>query len=310
MNSAGNFFTDTMETSSRILDPKILARFGSLSLVARTIVEGFISGLHRSIHKGASIEFAEHRQYVAGDDPRYLDWKVYGRSDRLYIREFREETNLKAYIIFDASNSMNYSSDENTITKFTYARCLAGCLSYLMMKQNDSTGLVVFDSDIKEFIKPLSTRSHFHFLIEKLENLKTGKDTNIGQTLHKIANLIKRRSLIILISDLFDDQDSVIKGLAHFRHKHHEVIVFHIIDEAEMEFPFEGFKDFIDMETNERITVDSQTIRTAYKNVFNQFLSFYQKSCSERDINYARAITQTPFDHFLYHFLQLRSQAF
>lgn len=300
--------TAKMENSSKILDPKILARFGNLTLIAKTIVEGFISGLHKSIHKGASIEFAEHRQYVVGDDPRYLDWKLYGRTDRLFVKEFREETNLKAYILLDASNSMNYSSDSSIVPKFIYAKCLAGCLSYLMMKQNDSTGLVVFDTKIKDFIKPSSTRSHFHFLIEKIENLDTGKDTNIGETLNNIANIIKRRSLIILISDLFDDQDSVIKGLSHFRHKHHEVIVFHIIDPAEMEFPFEGFRDFIDMETNERITVDGKTVRSLYQKVFNQFLSFYKSACAERDINYAMAITKTPFDYFLYHFLQLRSR--
>jgi len=297
-----------MENSSKILDPKILARFANLSLVAKTIVEGFISGLHRSIHKGASIEFAEHRQYAVGDDPRYLDWKVYGRTDRLYIREFREETNLKAYILLDASNSMNYSFSPDTITKFVYAKCLAGCLAYLMMKQNDSTGLVVFDSEIRNFIKPSSTRSHFHYLIENIENLETEKDTNIGETLHKIANLIKRRSLIILISDLFDDQDAVIKGLAHFKHRHHEVIVLHVLDKAEIDFPFENFKDFIDMETNQKIPVDGQAIRNAYTRVFNQFLSFYQKACSERNINYTRAVTQTPFDYFLYNFLQLRSR--
>ena len=297
-----------MENSSKILDPKILARFANLSLVAKTIVEGFISGLHRSIHKGASIEFAEHRQYAVGDDPRYLDWKVYGRTDRLYIREFREETNLKAYILLDASNSMNYSFSPDTITKFVYAKCLAGCLAYLMMKQNDSTGLVVFDSEIRNFIKPSSTRSHFHYLIENIENLETEKDTNIGETLHKIANLIKRRSLIILISDLFDDQDAVIKGLAHFKHRHHEVIVLHVLDKAEIDFPFENFKDFIDMETNQRIPVDGQAIRNTYTRVFNQFLSFYQKACSERNINYTRAVTQTPFDYFLYNFLQLRSR--
>lgn len=298
-----------MEKSSRILDPEILARFGNISLVAKTIVEGFISGLHRSIHKGASIEFAEHRQYSVGDDPKYLDWKVYGRTDRLYIREFREETNLKSYILLDSSNSMNYSSQPDTITtKFIYAKCLAICLSYIMMKQNDSTGLVIFDSEIQNFIKPSSTRQHFHFLIENIENTEAGKDTDIGKTIHKIANLIKRRSLIILISDLFDDQDAVIKGLAHFKHKHHEIIVFHLLDKAEIEFPFEGFKDFIDMETNERIPVDVRAIRNTYRNVFNQFLSFYQKACSERDINYARALTSMPFDYFLYHFLQLRSR--
>lgn len=300
----------TMERSSKILDPKILARFGNLSLIAKTIVEGFISGLHRSIHKGASIEFAEHRQYVSGDDPKYLDWKVYGRTDRLYIREFREETNLKAYILLDASNSMNYTWKQDTLTKFIYSKCLAGCLSYLMMKQNDSTGFVAFDSDIKNFIKPSSTRTHFHFLIENIENLETGNDTNIGETLHKIASIIKRRSLIILISDLFDDQDSVVNGLAHFKHRHHEVVVFHVIDMAEWDFPFEGFKDFIDMETKERIPVDCQAIRKEYKNVFNQFISFYQKACSERDISYVKAITQTPFDYFLYNFLQLRSRSF
>jgi len=297
-----------MNKPLRIIDPDILTKFGNLPFIAKTVVEGFISGLHRSIHKGSSVEFAEHREYVQGDDPKYLDWKLYGRTDRLYVREFREETNLKAYIILDISNSMNYTSQPQFITKFRYAQCLAGCLGYLMMKQNDATGLVVFDSDVKKFIKPSSTKAHFHFLVDNLENIKPGKDTNIGEILHKIANHIRRRSLIILISDLFDEQDSVMRGLTHFKYKHHELIVFHVIDRGEMEFPFDGFRDFVDMETDERISVDATTIRAAYQKIFKEFLSFYQKGCSEMGINYARAITQTPFDYFLYQFLEMRSQ--
>ncbi|HDN97886.1 MAG TPA: DUF58 domain-containing protein, partial [bacterium] len=215
-----------MENRKKLLDPKFLAKISNLYLVARTVVEGFISGLHRSLYKGFSVEFFEHREYSAGDDLRYLDWKVFARTDRLYLKTFREETNVKGYILLDTSASMGYRSKE--ISKLEYGIFLSASLSYLMISQKDAVGLITFDKDIKSFIKPMSTTFHLHTLIENLKNLKPGRETSLSDVLNKIATAIKRRSLIILISDLFDEPESVMKGLSHFKSKHHEIIVFHI----------------------------------------------------------------------------------
>ena len=293
-----------MEKPTKLLDPKVLTKLSNLYLVAKTVVEGFISGLHKSLHKGFSVEFSEHREYVPGDDLRYLDWKVFGRTDRLYIKVYREETNLQSYILLDTSNSMNYKS--NSLSKLEYGVFLAASLGYLMVSQKDAVGLTTFDSEIKNFIKPAATTSHLHYFIENLKNVKPGKKTSLGDVLNKIAPYIKRRSLIILISDLFDDPEKVIKGLAHFRHKHHEVIVFQILDPAEIQFPFNGDYEFVDMETGERVKTDTSYIKNTYKNVFQEFLSQYRKSCSENNISYVKAVTETPFDYFLYRYLTRR----
>ena len=294
-----------MEKTGSILDPKALAKLSSLTLIARTVVEGFISGLHRSLHKGASVEFSEHREYTPGDDPRYLDWKVYGRTDRLYIKDFREETNLKSYILLDASNSMKYGGE---LRKLDYAIFLAASLGYLMVRQKDAVGLVVFDSRVRKFIKPSATTNHFHFLIENLKNVEPGERTALGEVLHHAATHVRRRGLIILISDLFDEPEQVMKGLSHFKHKHHEVIVFHVLDRKESEFPFEGYRDFVDMETGERVPADAFAVRNAYRHVFREFLSYYQRNCADANMSYARAFTDESFDRFLYRYLTARSK--
>ncbi|HNQ35519.1 MAG TPA: DUF58 domain-containing protein, partial [bacterium] len=220
-----------MAEDRRLLDPAVLARLSNLYLVARTVVEGSLTGLHRSLHKGSSVEFAEHREYAPGDDPRYLDWRVFGRTDRLYVKTFREETNLKSLILLDASGSMAYRG--RGLSKLEYAVYLAAGLSYLMVNQKDAVGLMVFDSAVRRMVKPASTSRHLHHLLEQLQVTAAAETTNLGEVLHTIAARARRRSLIILISDLLDDPERVLKGLVHFRHKYHEVLVFQVLDPVE-----------------------------------------------------------------------------
>ncbi len=290
----------------KILDPKVLAKLSNLYLVARTVVEGFIAGVHRSIYKGFSVEFFEHREYSPGDDLKYLDWKVFGRTDRLSLKTFREETNLESYILLDISNSMNYKSAQ--VSKLEYGTFLAASLSYLMLKQRDAVGLVTFDSQVRTLIKPSSSPLQLHHLIENLKKIESRERTSIGEVLHKIARNIKRRSLIILISDLLDRPNEIINGLTHFIHKHHEVIVFHILDSAELSFPFRGQYEFVDSETKEKVRADALSIKPVYQKLFQDFLDFYKKSCAERKIEYARAVTETPLNQFLYQYLSRRAQ--
>ncbi len=294
------------QVSSSIFDPKVLSRLSGLYLVAKTVVEGFITGLHRSMHRGFSVEFAGHREYVAGDDLRYFDWKVFGRTDRSYIKVFREETNVKTHILLDISQSMDYSSHQ--VSKKQYAVWLAASLSYLLISQKDAVGLILFDTEIRKMVKPGSTSTHLRQILTALENLPEGKKTSLASVLHLIAPNIKRRSLIILISDLFDEPEAVIRGLAHFRHHHHEIIVFHILDQAEVEFPFSGQFQFLDMETGEKIDVDSLSLQAGYRQAITDFLLRYQRQCSATNISYARTVTQNPFDHFLYHYLSVRAK--
>ncbi|MCM8769605.1 MAG: DUF58 domain-containing protein [Candidatus Omnitrophica bacterium] len=297
---------NAQQRPSGLLDPRVMGKFSGLYLVAKTVVEGFISGLHKSLYRGFSIEFAGHREYTAGDDLRYLDWKVFGRTDRTYVRVFREETNVKTHILLDISRSMEYTS--GSITKKQYGIWLAACLSYLMISQKDAVGLILLDSDIRRQIKPGSTTVHLHHLLSQLENLPLGKTTSLAAVLHRIALNIKRRSLIILISDLFDEPDKVINGLVHFRHHHHEVIVFQILDAAELDFSFSGHFQFVDMESGEKMDGDSLALSAGYRQAVQSFLRHYQRQCSANNISYARAVTETPFDYFLYQYLNLRAR--
>lgn len=290
--------------NNNIFDPGLLVKFSNLPLIAKTVVEGFISGLHRSPHRGFSVEFSEHREYTPGEDLRYLDWKIFGRTDRFYIKVYKEETNLKAYILLDISNSMNYGS--KSVAKLQYGVMLASILSYLMIKQKDAVGLVTFDTEIKDFIKPMSTVSHLQNLFGSLERITPGGETSVGSILKKIALNIKKRSLIILLSDLMDEQNTIIKGLSNFRHHHHEVIVLHLLDPAEIKLPFDGDCEFRDMESGEKIPASVPYIKNTYQKLLQEFLDSLRKRCGENRIEYAMTTTDINFDYFLYHYLKLR----
>jgi len=292
----------------RYLEPDALARLGRMNIVAKYVVEGFITGLHRSPYKGFSVEFAEHREYLPGDDIKDIDWLVYGRTDRFYVKQYEEETNLRSHILLDASGSMNYKADGAKLSKFEYGCYLAACLAYLLVRQQDPVGLVCFDEKIRTYIPPRCSTMHLNLILRHLEKLEPAKVTNISTTFHDIAEYIKKRGLMVIISDLFDEQRDVVRALHHFRHKKHEVIVFHIFDKWELEFPFKKLTDFIDMETNERIQVDPKYAREEYLKLINEFIESYKRDCSTSRIEYVQTDTTVPYDVMLLAFLARRAR--
>jgi uncharacterized protein (DUF58 family) len=296
------------ETRERkFLDPLVVSKLSGFDLRARLVVEGFIAGLHRSPYRGFSVEFAEHRQYMPGDPIRNIDWKVYARRDRFYVKEFEEETNLRAYILVDASASMGYSSGR-TVTKLDYACSLAAALSYLMLRQQDSVGLITFTNTISTYIPPRSAKGHLNVILTELEKLGPGETTNVSRSLELLARKVRRRGLIILLSDLMDDQGAVLSAVKHFRHKKHEVIVFHLLDESETGFPFDEELAFVDMETAEEVTANSRQIAERYRRAVESWITKYRTQCHEHLIDYALLSTSTPYDVALTRFLGKRAR--
>ncbi|RMH69934.1 MAG: DUF58 domain-containing protein [Gemmatimonadetes bacterium] len=295
----------TNDASRKYLDPEVVSKLRNMELRARLVVEGFVTGLHKSPYHGFSVEFAEHRQYMPGDPLKHIDWKVFGKTDRFYIKEYEEETNLKAYILLDSSASMGYHAPK-TVSKLEYGSYLAASLAYLLIKQQDAVGLLTFDNHVRQYIPPRSIRSHLHVLLVALEQLQPSETTNASVAFHELAERIKRRGLIIVISDFFDDPEQVLLGLKHFRHKHHEVIVFHILDHDEVEFPFQQEAIFRDMETGEEILTQPWTIRKEYREQINAMKSMYQRECREQAIDYIPLTTRTPFDFALTAYLNKR----
>jgi uncharacterized protein (DUF58 family) len=295
------------EDYRRFLKPDVVSKLSGMEIKARLVVEGFIAGLHKSPYHGFSVEFAEHRQYMPGDPLKNVDWKVYAKTDRYFIKEFEEETNLKAYILLDTSGSMGYGSD--SVNKMEYGCYLSAALSYLMLKQRDSVGLVLFDQNIRKYIPPKSAlRSHLHVILQELDKLEPSQTTNISFALHQMAERIKRRGLIILISDLFDQPDKVITGLKHFRHKKHEVIVFHVLDPKERTFAFPELAIFKDLETEEELMTSPWQIRKEYTQRFKELVSRYTIQCRESLIDYVLLDTSIPFDYALFSYLSKRQR--
>jgi len=287
-------------------DPVLASRLGNLNLVARSVVEGFIAGLHKSPYRGFSLEFSEHRDYVQGDDPRHIDWRAYCRSERLYVKQYEEETNLRAHILLDASASMGYGPGD--LTKLQYGCYLAAALAYLMIRQQDSVGLVVFDEDIRTFLAPHSTPVHFKRLLGQLDDLRPGAQTDVSTTFHNLANHLKRRGLIVVISDLLDDPRLVLRGIRHFRHRQHEVIVFHLFDHTELAFPFDELVEFRDLETGARLQIEPAAMREEYLAQMQEFIDTYRRDCAESRVDYLEIDTQTPYDALLLSYLSKRSR--
>ena len=297
-----------MLSSKKILPSEIISRLNNLSLKARFVVEGFIIGLHRSPYHGFSVEFSEHRPYGIGDEIRKIDWKLWGKTDRYFVKQFEEETNLKSYILIDKSKSMGYTSGENT--KLNYAQLLAASLSYLMLKQQDAVGMTLFDDQIRQYIPPRSKRTHLNVLLSQMEKIKAGNQTKIAPILHKTAEIIKKRGLIILISDLFDSQNEVLSGLKHFRYKGHEVLVFHILDNQELKLNFSKITRFKDMESGEEIITEPWHINADYQKNVNKLCDHYKIQCRKNKIDYVRLVTNTPLDLALYEYLLKRKKIF
>jgi len=288
-----------------LLDPRALARIGSLELIARNVVEGFLRGLHRSPFKGSSVEFAEHRPYVPGDEISHIDWRAYAKTNRFYLKEYEDETNLRATIVLDGSASMAFGS--RGLTKFRYAQCLAAALGFLLVRELDAVGLAVFDSELRRTVPPKASVAHLSGIFAELERAAPGGETDIGRVLAAAADRVRRRGMAILISDLLDDPRAILKGLARFRHRHCEVLVFHIIDPAEVEFPFTNWAVFRDLERPSlRVRLDARSIREVYRKNLEAHLTALRKGCGSTNIDYCLLETTAPFDLALVRYLATR----
>ena len=322
-----------MQQSSTVgrtfLDPTILARIGNLELIAKFVVEGFISGLHKSPYHGFSVEFSQYRQYMPGDDPKHIDWKAYARTDRYYIKQFEEETNLNCYLLLDTSESMAHPiDDEQTndaptegdsartprLSKLRYSSFLIASLAYFMAKQRDAVGFAYFDDVLRQYLPARSSTSHLHSILLTLETLQTTKNTRMGTPLHQIAERLTKRGLVLFISDLYDENhEEVIAGLEHLRYEGHEVIVFHVLAQQELEFAnfetgrsSEALIRFIDSENDAEIITTPQAIRDSYLSNFNDFLDTYRLALRQADIDYNIITTATPIDLALASYLAKR----
>ncbi len=286
-------------------DPLVLARLSNLYLKSRWVVEGIMSGIHRSRSKGFSVEFEQHREYSPGDEIRRIDWKALGKFDRYFIKETEDETNLRAYLILDVSASMDYTS--NGITKFVYGCILAASLAHVIIKQQDAAGLVTFSDRIESFIPPRAQRGYLMEILRALEGITPAGETSLGKILQEVAGKMNRRGLVILISDLLDEPESILEGLHLFRFKGNDVIVFHLLDPAELELPFEGNILFEDMEQVDlKVTADPKAIHRVYLKVVEEFIERIRKDCQERSIDYQLLTTSTPLDHALVSYLSWR----
>ena len=284
----------------------MVAMLDSISMKAKMVVEGYIIGQHRSPYHGFSVEFAEHRSYEPGDESRHIDWKLYGKTNRLYVKRYEEETNLRAHLILDTSKSMAYTS--GGVSKLEYGSYLLAALSYLMIRQQDAAGVVLFDEDIKTFIPPKSIPSHLNTLLNTLDIKAPGEDTRIEPVLHEMAERIKKRGLVIIISDLFDDPENIMNGLKHFRHSKQEVIIFHILDRNELEFDFNSRTKFIDMESGEEITTDPWHVKNEYKNLIKGLQDYYRSECRLNLIDYVPLFTDDSLDKGLSEYFNKRQK--
>jgi len=291
----------------QFLDPAVVARLGTLELKARTIVEGFLSGLHRSPFKGFSVEFAEYRQYMPGDDLSTIDWKVYARSDRYYVKKFEEETNLDCHLMIDVSGSMAYGS--RAMTKFEYAACLAASLAYLMTRQRDAVGLMAFDERIVQMLPASSRPWHLRAVLVTLDRLRLGRETHMAKPLTQLCDALTKRGMVVLISDLLDEPDAVVRGLKHFQFRGADVIVFHVLDPDEIEFPFDRATRFEDLETDEEIMAVPGVVRSHYLKAIGGLIERYKRELGAAGIDYMLLPTSTPLEMALLSYLSTRARA-
>ena len=291
----------------RFLDPAVIARLATMELKARTVVEGFLSGLHRSPYRGFSVEFAEYRQYIPGDDLSTLDWKVYARSDRHYVKKFEEETNVECHLLLDVSGSMAYRGGA-PMSKLEYGSVLAASLAFLMNRQRDATGLIAFDDRIV-FRVPASARpGHLNTLLLGLDRIEAGKRSDVGRPLHQLAEALLKRSLVVLISDLLDEPEPIIKGLRHLKFRGSDVIVFQVLDPHELTFPFKGSARFRDLESSEEVTTEPASIRTAYLRELAGLTLRYDRTLRGAGIDYVQLDSSQPLDFALLAYLAARSR--
>ena len=290
------------------LDPAVVARLAHLDVRARVVVEGFIAGMHRSPFHGFSVEFAEHRPYMPGDPLKNLDWKVWARSDRLLVKQYTEETNLRCHLLLDLSGSMAFKSARASMSKLEYSQALSASLAYLMLHQQDAVGALLFADKPLAFVPARAVRSHLDVLLKTLDRVTPQGRTRLGPALHELAERIKRRGLIVLCSDLMDRPEEILLGLQHFRHRHHEVVVFHVLDPDELDFPYTDTATFVDMESGERLTTEPWEIARRYRERLEAWSEQYRRQCREQRIDYVRLDTRTSFDLALLAYLEKRAR--
>jgi uncharacterized protein (DUF58 family) len=298
-----------MGTTEKYLRPEVIRQVARLDLRARFIVEGFLAGLHASPFQGFSVEFSEHRKYVPGDDLKDLDWGVYAKTDKYYLKKFQAETNVTGWLVIDLSASMAYTYRQE-LTKFDYAVCLAAALGYLMVRQQDPVGLITFDTQIRASLPPHSKRMHLASILSVLSNLKPAGATDAARCLHQAAALIRGKGLVMVFSDLLTEPGPVLEALHHLRHRGHEVIVFHILDEAEVHFPFEGLVEFEDVEAPGRMTLDAKGMRRDYLQAVAAFQETYRAECAKARVDYVPIDTSVNFDKALLEYLLQRQRRF
>jgi len=287
------------------VDPKIISKVAKIDLRARLVVEGYVAGLHKSPYKGFSVEFAEHREYVSGDDLRYLDWKVFGKTDRYYVKQYEEETNLICHLVLDVSESMNFGTGE--ITKADYATTVAAALAYLVIKQSDAAGLVTFDDDIREYLPPGSSERQLQNIFRLLGQQPVRGKTDLGRVLRRTAEKLRKRGLVVIVSDLMGDVDDVLKALRLLRSRNHDVIVFHVLDPAELDFPFDRMTRFEGLEGLPDLLADPKSLRQAYMDEVNAFRSRLRHGCLAQRIDVVELNTETPMDVALTSYLAQRA---
>ncbi|GAB1260262.1 DUF58 domain-containing protein [Aurantivibrio plasticivorans] len=297
-----------MTDTTNFIDPKLLASVDNLELRARVTVEGFLNGLHRSPQRGFSVEFTDYRHYNQGDDTRHIDWKLYGRSNKLYIKQFEDETNSRCMILLDTSASMGFGSDG--MTKLEYARTLAAAMAYFVMRQRDAVGLVTFSDDVKELIPAYYRKTHLLHILRTLVHTQPAQTTNVVKPLQTIANSLRSRSFVVLISDMLEGEVESIKLLQQLRAMGHEVILFHVMDNAELNFTFDNVAEFVDMETSQRMKATPGAIRDGYLDAVNEFIDYCKKQCQTHGVDYCLLNTQEPLDKALSAYLKARAGGF
>jgi uncharacterized protein (DUF58 family) len=288
-----------VESSRKSLDPWTLAKLQGLRLRARRIVEGYLGGSHRSPYRGFSIEFAEHREYAPGDDLRHLDWKVYARTDKLYLKQFQDETNLICHLVVDVSESMAYRGPDAAMSKFEYAQCLGAALAWLVLRQRDAVGLVTLDDRLRDEVPASSNPAHLEQIVRTLETSSPNSKTKFGSLLSQLAGSLPRRGIVVLISDLFDDVATLLRGLQRLRLERHEVITLQVLDRTELDFPFEQPTLFRGLEQFADMFVDPQSIRESYRAEMRDFCRALQRGCHENQISFTTACTDQPLDRVL-----------
>jgi uncharacterized protein (DUF58 family) len=297
------------EQRTRLLDPAVLAKLGTLHLRVRAITEGILSGLHRSPHHGQSVEFAEHKEYSPGDEIRHIDWKAYGKFDKYYVKRFEQETNLRAYLVVDASGSMGYRGDPAKLSKLEYASALAASLAYLLVRQGDAAGLLLAAANVVHAIPPRSAASHLPQIVDALSAAKAEGDTRLQGAIDWVVEHAPRRSSVVVLSDLFDRDEAIVKKLAQLRRRKHEVTVFHVLDPAEVEFPFDDPTLFLSMEDAQQVEAHGRDVKKGYLEVMQRWLEDVKRTSAEADLDYGFCRTDRPLEDVLLPFLARRERS-